>query len=162
MPARVAEKLAEPQPLVLLFEDNPLAEDALLELVEHMATWVRNVPILLVCLARPELRPEAGVGRRESARDVRSSSSRSGSRTVRRRRCPRRRAVAGAREALLEKRWQSALRRGDDPDALEGDVQRRNRADPGHAPGADCRADRPASARREGGAPGCIRHGRIL
>ena len=50
-----AEKLAEPQPLVLVFEDIHWAEDALLELVEHMATWVRNVPILLLCLARPEL-----------------------------------------------------------------------------------------------------------
>jgi tetratricopeptide (TPR) repeat protein len=35
-------------------------------LIEHMATWVRNVPILLVCLARPELldlRPGWGGGR---------------------------------------------------------------------------------------------------
>ena len=61
-----AEKLAEPQPLVLVFEDIHWAEDALLELVEHMATWVRNVPILLLCLARPELldlRPGWGGGR---------------------------------------------------------------------------------------------------
>jgi class 3 adenylate cyclase/predicted ATPase len=61
-----AEKLAEPQPLVLVFEDIHWAEDALLELIEHMATWVRNVPILLVCLARPELldlRPDWGGGR---------------------------------------------------------------------------------------------------
>jgi class 3 adenylate cyclase/tetratricopeptide (TPR) repeat protein len=50
-----AEKLAEPQPLVLVFEDIHWAEDAMLELVEHMATWVRNAPMLLVCLARPEL-----------------------------------------------------------------------------------------------------------
>ena len=50
-----AEKLAEPQPLVLVFEDIHWAEDALLELVEHMSTWVKNVPILLLCLARPEL-----------------------------------------------------------------------------------------------------------
>ena len=61
-----AEKLAEPQPLVLVFEDIHWAEDALLELVEHMATWVRNVPILLLCLARTELldlRPGWGGGR---------------------------------------------------------------------------------------------------
>jgi predicted ATPase/class 3 adenylate cyclase len=61
-----AEKLAEPQPLVLVFEDIHWAEDALLELVEHMATWVRNVPILLLCLARPELldlRQDWGGGR---------------------------------------------------------------------------------------------------
>ncbi|HEU4942787.1 MAG TPA: adenylate/guanylate cyclase domain-containing protein, partial [Gaiellaceae bacterium] len=61
-----AEKLAEPQPLVLVFEDIHWAEDALLELIEHMATWVRNVPVLLLCLARPELldlRPGWGGGR---------------------------------------------------------------------------------------------------
>jgi predicted ATPase/class 3 adenylate cyclase len=50
-----AEKLAEPQPLVLVFEDIHWAEEPLLELVEHLGTWVRNVPILLLCLARPEL-----------------------------------------------------------------------------------------------------------
>ncbi len=61
-----AEKLAEPQPLVLIFEDIHWAEDALLELIEHMATWVKDVPILLLCLARPELldlRPGWGGGR---------------------------------------------------------------------------------------------------
>ncbi|HEU6446696.1 MAG TPA: AAA family ATPase [Gaiellaceae bacterium] len=61
-----AEKLAEPQPLVLVFEDIHWAEDALLELIEHLATWVRNVPLQLLCLARPELldlRPGWGGGR---------------------------------------------------------------------------------------------------
>jgi class 3 adenylate cyclase/tetratricopeptide (TPR) repeat protein len=61
-----AEKLAEPQPLVLVFEDIHWAEEPLLELVEHLGTWVRNVPILLLCLARPELldiRPGWGGGR---------------------------------------------------------------------------------------------------
>ena len=50
-----AERLAEPQPLVLVFEDIHWAEEPLLELVEHLGTWVRNVPLLLLCLARPEL-----------------------------------------------------------------------------------------------------------
>ncbi len=61
-----AEKLAEPQPLVLVFEDIHWAEEPLLELVEHIGTWVRNVPLLLLCLARPELldiRPGWGGGR---------------------------------------------------------------------------------------------------
>jgi class 3 adenylate cyclase/tetratricopeptide (TPR) repeat protein len=61
-----AEKLAEPQPLVLVFEDVHWAEEPLLELVEHLGTWVRNVPLLLLCLARPELldiRPGWGGGR---------------------------------------------------------------------------------------------------
>jgi predicted ATPase/class 3 adenylate cyclase len=61
-----AEKLAEPQPLVLVFEDIHWAEEPLLELVEHLGTWVRNVPLLILCLARPELldiRPGWGGGR---------------------------------------------------------------------------------------------------
>jgi class 3 adenylate cyclase/tetratricopeptide (TPR) repeat protein len=61
-----AEKLAEPQPLVLVFEDIHWGEEPLLELIEHLGTWVRNVPLLLLCLARPELldiRPGWGGGR---------------------------------------------------------------------------------------------------
>jgi class 3 adenylate cyclase/tetratricopeptide (TPR) repeat protein len=50
-----AEKLAEPQPLVLVFEDIHWGEEPLLELIEHLGTWVRGVPLLLLCLARPEL-----------------------------------------------------------------------------------------------------------
>jgi class 3 adenylate cyclase/tetratricopeptide (TPR) repeat protein len=61
-----AERLAEPQPLVLVFEDIHWAEDPLLELIEHLGTSVRDVPLLLLCLARPELldiRPGWGGGR---------------------------------------------------------------------------------------------------
>ncbi len=57
--------LADVQPLVLLFEDIHWAEDPLLELIEHLADWVRG-PLLIVCLARPELldnRPGWGGGR---------------------------------------------------------------------------------------------------
>lgn len=49
-----ATKLAEPQPLVLLFEDIHWAEEPLLDLVEHLASRVR-APLLILCLARPEL-----------------------------------------------------------------------------------------------------------
>ncbi len=48
------EKLAETQPVVLAFEDIHWAEEPLLELVEHLADWVR-APLLLLCLARAEL-----------------------------------------------------------------------------------------------------------
>ena len=61
-----AEKLAEVQPLVLVFEDIHWAEDPLLELVEHIAERAREAPILILCLARPELvenRPAWGGGR---------------------------------------------------------------------------------------------------
>jgi class 3 adenylate cyclase/tetratricopeptide (TPR) repeat protein len=61
-----AERLALEQPLVLVFEDIHWAEEPLLELIEHLATWVREAPLLIVCLARPELldlRPGWGGGR---------------------------------------------------------------------------------------------------
>jgi class 3 adenylate cyclase/tetratricopeptide (TPR) repeat protein len=50
----IMETLAEVQPLVLLFEDIHWAEEPLLDLIEHLADWVR-APLLIVCLARPEL-----------------------------------------------------------------------------------------------------------
>jgi class 3 adenylate cyclase/tetratricopeptide (TPR) repeat protein len=65
-----ADQLADVQPLVLVFEDIHWAEEPLLELVEHLATWVRESPLLLVCLARPELldlRPGWGGGRMRGA-----------------------------------------------------------------------------------------------
>src|SRR6059058_804261 len=61
-----AERLALEQPLVLVFEDIHWAEEPLLELIEHLATWVREAPLLILCLARPELldlRPGWGGGR---------------------------------------------------------------------------------------------------
>lgn len=61
-----AEQLAKAQPLVLVFEDVHWGEEPLLELVEHLAAWVREAPLLLLCLARPELldvRPTWGGGR---------------------------------------------------------------------------------------------------
>jgi class 3 adenylate cyclase/tetratricopeptide (TPR) repeat protein len=61
-----AEQLAEAQPLVLVFEDVHWGEEPLLELIEHLAAWVREAPLLIVALARPELldvRPTWGGGR---------------------------------------------------------------------------------------------------
>jgi len=61
-----AEQLAEAQPLVLVFEDIQWAEEPLLDLVEHLAAWVKDAPLMLLCLARPELldvRPTWGGGR---------------------------------------------------------------------------------------------------
>jgi len=50
-------------PLVLVFEDVHWAEQALIELIEHLAEWAR-APLLLICLARPdfrEIRPAFGL-----------------------------------------------------------------------------------------------------
>ncbi len=61
-----AQRLAQEQPLVLVFEDIHWAEEPLLELIEHLVTWVREAPLLVISLARPELldiRPGWGGGR---------------------------------------------------------------------------------------------------
>src|SRR6266536_1633091 len=52
---RVCESLARRRPLVLCFEDIHWAEPTLLDLIEYLAGWLRDAPILLLCLARPEL-----------------------------------------------------------------------------------------------------------
>jgi class 3 adenylate cyclase/ATP/maltotriose-dependent transcriptional regulator MalT len=61
-----AAELADAQPLVLVFEDVHWAEEPLLELIEHLAERVKDAPLLILCLARPELldiRPGWGGGR---------------------------------------------------------------------------------------------------
>jgi class 3 adenylate cyclase/tetratricopeptide (TPR) repeat protein len=61
-----AEQLADAQPLVLMFEDIHWAEEPLFDLIEHLAAWVKEAPLLLLCLARPELldvRPSWGGGK---------------------------------------------------------------------------------------------------
>ena len=60
-----SEQLAQAQPLVLVFEDVHWGEEPLLELIEHLAA-VKSAPILLLCIARPELidvHPTWGGGR---------------------------------------------------------------------------------------------------
>ena len=49
------EQQAAEQPLVLVVDDLHWAEPPMLDLVEHVADWSRSAPILLLCLARPEL-----------------------------------------------------------------------------------------------------------
>jgi tetratricopeptide (TPR) repeat protein len=55
---KVCEALARRQPLVLCFEDVHWAEPTLLDLIEYLAGWIRDAPILLLCLARPEFLDE--------------------------------------------------------------------------------------------------------
>ena len=59
------ERVADRSPAVLVFEDLQWADPALLDFIEHLATWTRDHPILIVGLARPELldrRASWGVG----------------------------------------------------------------------------------------------------
>jgi class 3 adenylate cyclase/tetratricopeptide (TPR) repeat protein len=63
---RTFESLARRAPLVLVFDDIQWAEPTFLELVEHIADWSRDTPLLLLCMARPELldtRPAWGGGK---------------------------------------------------------------------------------------------------
>ncbi len=50
--------LAQRTPLIIWFDDVHWAEPTLLDLIEHVADWSRDAPILLLCLTRPELLEE--------------------------------------------------------------------------------------------------------
>jgi predicted ATPase/class 3 adenylate cyclase len=52
---RLFEQLAERRPLVVVLDDLQWAEATFLDLVEHVADHARGAPLLLLCLARPEL-----------------------------------------------------------------------------------------------------------
>ena len=61
------EALSQPTGLILLIEDIHWADDALLDLIEYLATRANDVPLLLLCTARPALldkRPDWGGGTR--------------------------------------------------------------------------------------------------
>ncbi|HEU5010385.1 MAG TPA: AAA family ATPase [Gaiellaceae bacterium] len=49
------ERRARERPLALVVEDIHWAEPTLLDLLEHVVEWSRDAPLLLVCLARPDL-----------------------------------------------------------------------------------------------------------
>ncbi|MFF7588513.1 AAA family ATPase [Kitasatospora purpeofusca] len=49
------EVLGRSRPVVMVWEDLHWAESTLLDLVDEIATWLRDVPVLLLCVARPEL-----------------------------------------------------------------------------------------------------------
>ena len=61
------ERLAATAPVVLVFEDFHYADSGLIDFVDHLLEWSRDVPIYVVTLARPELierRPEWASGKR--------------------------------------------------------------------------------------------------
>ena len=49
------EELAGEQPVVTVFDDVHWAEETLLDLIEHLSVRLASRPVLLLCLARPEL-----------------------------------------------------------------------------------------------------------
>jgi class 3 adenylate cyclase/tetratricopeptide (TPR) repeat protein len=62
---QLVERLAEREPLLLVFEDLHWADDALLELIDYLVAHVRNHRVVFLALARPEFleaRPSWGTG----------------------------------------------------------------------------------------------------
>jgi class 3 adenylate cyclase/tetratricopeptide (TPR) repeat protein len=55
---KLLDALARRRPVVLVFDDLHWAEPTFLDLVEHLAEGIRDLPVLLVCLARMELLEE--------------------------------------------------------------------------------------------------------
>jgi len=53
---RVIESLARQHPLVLVLDDLHWGQPLLLDLVEYLVEWVRGAAVLIIALARPELR----------------------------------------------------------------------------------------------------------
>ena len=61
------ERLSATYPVVMAFEDMHWADDSLLDFIDYLLDWSRNLPLYVVTLARPELlerRPTWGAGRR--------------------------------------------------------------------------------------------------
>ncbi len=67
---RSLESLAERRPTVLIFEDLHWADDGLLDFLDQLIDWAREVPLLVLGTARPELlarRPGWGGGKLNAA-----------------------------------------------------------------------------------------------
>jgi class 3 adenylate cyclase/tetratricopeptide (TPR) repeat protein len=63
---RLLEEIARERPLVVVFDDIHWGEPTFLDLIDHIADLSRGAPILLLCIARPELldeRPGWGGGK---------------------------------------------------------------------------------------------------
>jgi class 3 adenylate cyclase/tetratricopeptide (TPR) repeat protein len=62
------ERLAAVAPVVMVFEDHHHADTGLLDFIDHLLEWSRDVPLCVITLARPELlerRPDWAVGKRD-------------------------------------------------------------------------------------------------
>jgi len=55
---RLFEAVAARQPLVVALDDIHWAEPPLLDVIDDLADWLPEAPVLLVCMARPELADE--------------------------------------------------------------------------------------------------------
>jgi class 3 adenylate cyclase/tetratricopeptide (TPR) repeat protein len=63
---KLLEAIARRGPLVVVFDDIHWGEPTFVDLIEHLGDWSRGAPLLVVCIARPELleiRPQWGRGK---------------------------------------------------------------------------------------------------
>jgi class 3 adenylate cyclase/tetratricopeptide (TPR) repeat protein len=63
------ERLAAENPVILLVEDAQYGDAGLLDFLDHLIDWVRDLPVYVLVFARPELgqaRPGFGAGRNRS------------------------------------------------------------------------------------------------
>jgi tetratricopeptide (TPR) repeat protein len=66
---KLFEATARRRPLVVVVDDIHWAEPTLLDLVDHVVEWTREAPMLILCIARPELletRPDWAGGKRNA------------------------------------------------------------------------------------------------
>src|SRR4051794_18795679 len=64
------ERLAVQRPVVLLIEDVQYADSGMLDFLDHVVDWARDIPIFVLAFTRPELdttRPGWGSGRNRTA-----------------------------------------------------------------------------------------------
>lgn len=64
--SHLLEVLGRTRPVIMIWENLHWSEETLLDLIDHVATWLTDVPVLLLCLARNELlelRPSWGGGK---------------------------------------------------------------------------------------------------
>jgi class 3 adenylate cyclase len=156
------DELADVQPLILVFEDIHWAEEPLLELIDHLAQWVRERALLVLCLARPELldvRPGWGGGRiRSTAIELEPLAREESEELACGAACAARDLGARHLAPAREDGRQPAVRRGDRPHARRGGLGPR-RPHPRHAAGADRRAHRPPAGGTEGPVAARLRDG---
>ena len=160
---RFFEALAEQRPLILVFEDLHWADDGLLDFVDQMAEWTTDVPLLILCTARPELldrKPGWGGGKRNATTISLAPLSQDDTAELVSSLLDGRLQGRASERAPDSRRRESALRGGVRAHARPG---RGGAAAPGVRPGHHRGPARHAPARREDPRPGrCDRRQGLL
>jgi tetratricopeptide (TPR) repeat protein len=68
---KLLEHVGTTSPVVVVFDDIQWGEPTFIDLLEYLVDWIQSAPVLLVCLARPELldqRPRWMTGKTNAAR----------------------------------------------------------------------------------------------